>query len=373
MKPVTGTPTSNNPGNQQSCRARAAYIHIDGAALQHNLGRVKALAPESRVMAVIKANAYGHGALSAAGFLGQADAFALAMTGEALELRKAGIEKPLVVLHGFSDVDELIAIAGQNIQPVVSQQWQIDLLEQHAGEPLQVWLKVDTGMHRLGFSMEDIEQAYLRLSACQSVEEIYLMSHFANADDPDNDYNNSQLQLLNQVNNKINLDASMANSAGLVAIPESRLQWVRPGIMLYGSSPLLNQSASDLKLQPVMNFESSILSVQQLKQGDMVGYGSTWQCPEDMPVGLVDAGYADGYPRHAESGTPVWVNQKLCSLLGRVSMDSLCVDLRGVDAKPGDRVVLWGKELAVDIVAKHAGTIAYELLCSAGNAAKITA
>jgi len=162
----------------------------------------------------------------------------------------------------------------------------------------------------------------------------------------------------------------MANSAGLIALPESRLQWVRPGIMLYGSSPLLGQSADDLALQAVMNFESVLISVQPLKKGDVIGYGSSWQCPEDMPVGIVAAGYADGYPRHAESGTPVWINQKHCPLIGRVSMDSLCVDLRAVDAKPGDRVVLWGKELSVDVVAKHAGTIGYELLCSAGNAVK---
>ena len=162
----------------------------------------------------------------------------------------------------------------------------------------------------------------------------------------------------------------MANSAGLIALPESRLQWVRPGIMLYGSSPLMGQSASDLQLKPVMNFESRLVSVQQLKQGDVIGYGSTWQCPEDMAVGVVAAGYADGYPRHAESGTPVWINQKQCPLVGRVSMDSICIDLRDVDATPGDRVVLWGKELSVDVVAGHAGTIGYELLCSAGNAAK---
>ena len=160
----------------------------------------------------------------------------------------------------------------------------------------------------------------------------------------------------------------MANSAGLIGLPESRLQWVRPGIMLYGSSPMLGQTADELQLKPVMNFEARLISVQQLKKGDAIGYGSTWQCPEDMPVGIVAGGYADGYPRHAESGTPVWINRKCCPLVGCVSMDSLCVDLRGVEAKLGDRVVLWGKELSVDVVAKHAGTIGYELLCSAGNA-----
>lgn len=356
--------------HQPASHSRAARIKIDGEALRHNLSCVKSFAPESRVMAVIKANAYGHGVRVAADCLADADAFALATPGEAIELRQAGISKPLVVLQGFANADELAALAESDIQPVINQQWQIDLLEQHSGAPLNVWLKIDTGMHRLGFPVDIAESAYQRLSACDSVDSIRVMSHFANADDQGNSHNNNQLQLFIKVNTRIDAEASMANSAGLITIPESRLQWVRPGIMLYGSSPLLNQSASDLQLKPVMNFESQLMSVQQLKQGDVIGYGSTWQCPQDMLVGVVAAGYADGYPRHAESGTPVWINQKHCPLVGRVSMDSICVDLRGVKAKPGDRVVLWGKELSVDVVAKHAGTIGYELLCSAGNAAK---
>ncbi len=359
------------PADSQHTRhTRTASINIDGDALRHNLSRVKAFAPESKVMAVIKADAYGHGVLQAAKYLSEADAFALAVTGEAMALRQAGMSKPLVVLQGFSDASELTAMAEHDIQPAIINPWQIDLLEQHKEKPVNIWLKVDTGMHRLGFPVAVVEAAHQRLSVCESVGEIRIMSHFANADDPDNIYNNNQLSSLIKVNNNINAEASMANSAGLIALPESRLQWVRPGIMLYGSSPLLNQSADDLALKPVMNFESSLISVQQLKKGDAIGYGSSWQCPEDMPVGVVAAGYADGYPRHAESGTPVWINNKHCALVGRVSMDSLSVDLRGIDAKPGDRVVLWGKELSVDVVARHAATIGYELLCSAGNTVK---
>ena len=357
--------------SQHASHTRTASIKIDGDALRHNLSRVKSFAPESRVMAVIKANAYGHGVLQVAEVLSEADAFALAMPGEAIALRQAGISKPLVVLQGFSYASELTALAELDIQPAIINQWQIDLLEQHKEKPVNVWLKVDTGMHRLGLPVEVVETAYQRLSVCESVGEIRIMSHFANADEPNNSYNNKQLKSFIKVNNNIGAEASMANSAGLVALPESRLQWVRPGIMLYGSSPLLNQSADDLALKPVMNFESRLVSVQQLKQGDVIGYGSTWKCPQDMTVGVVAAGYADGYPRHAESGTPVWLNNKHCPLVGRVSMDSICIDLRGVDAKPGDRAVLWGKELSVDVVAKHAGTIGYELLCSAGNAAGV--
>jgi alanine racemase len=179
--------------------------------------------------------------------------------------------------------------------------------------------------------------------------------------------NTVQLASFTGVMEDVDTDSSMANSAALITLPESRLQWVRPGIMLYGSSPLVNKSAEELNLKSVMTFESRLCAVRLLKKDDAIGYGSTWQCPEDMQVGVVAVGYADGYPRHAKSGTPVWVNGVNCSLLGRVSMDSICVDLRGVNAEIGDRVVLWGKELSVDKVAKNADTIGYELLCSAGS------
>jgi alanine racemase len=194
------------------------------------------------------------------------------------------------------------------------------------------------------------------------------MSHFANADEPGHSYNAEQLASLTRVVKDIDIESSMANSAALIALPGSHLQWVRPGIMLYGSSPLIDKSAEELDLKPVMTFESRLCAVRLLKKDDVIGYGSTWQCPEEMKVGVVAVGYADGYPRHAKSGTPVWINGVSCSLLGRVSMDSICVDLRGVRAEAGDRVVLWGKELSVDVVAKNADTIGYELLCSAGRA-----
>jgi alanine racemase len=348
---------------------RTADIKIDGDALRHNLGRVKSFAPESKVMAVIKADAYGHGVSMVADCLSEADAFALAMPGEAFALRQSDISKPLVVLQGFAYADELSEMSVLDIQPTIIHEEQVNLLEQHKGEPLNVWLKIDTGMHRLGIPVDIVNSVYQRLSACESVNEVRVMSHFANADDPENNLNNKQIESFIKVNSILNAEASMANSAALIALPDSRLQWVRPGIMLYGSSPLLAQSANDLQLKAVMNFESRLVSVQHLKQDDAIGYGSTWRCPEDMSVGVVAAGYGDGYPRHAEPGTPVWINGKRCPLVGRVSMDSISVDLRGVDARPGDRAVLWGKELSVDEIASNASTIGYELLCSAGNAA----
>ena len=348
-------------------RTRTAQVSIDNEALRHNLSRVKTFAPQSRVIAVIKANAYGHGVRNAAAVLSDADAFALATPNEAVLLRQSGVTKALIVLQGFSSPDELKLLAAHNIQPVIHHLSQVDILEQCADLKLNVWLKVDTGMHRLGVPVDQAEDCYQRLQACDSVADIRLMSHFANADEPDHSMNQQQLSVLSSMAEQIGInDISMANSAALIAFPESRMQWVRPGIMLYGSSPLKNKTAEELDLKAVMQFESRLIAIQDLKKGDAIGYGSTWQCPEDMSVGVVAAGYADGYPRHAKSGTPVWVNGVLCPLVGRVSMDSLCVDLRGVEAVVGDRVVLWGRELSVDVVAEYASTIGYELLCNAG-------
>ena len=328
-------------------RERSARIQIDGEALRHNLGRVKAYAPSSKVMAVIKANAYGHDVLAAASYLDAADAFALAMPAEAVALRRAGCSRPLIVLQGFANQEELKLCSRYDLQPVIHQQWQAELLYSTSRFSLDVWLKIDTGMHRLGVPLEAVDQAYQTLKSAAVVHSIQFMSHFANA------------------------QRSIANSAAVISNVSSHLEWVRPGIMLYGSSPLLERSAEELDLRPVMQFESRLAAIQYVRKGETIGYGSTWQCPEDMPVGVVAAGYGDGYPRHAPSGTPVWINGHLCPSVGRVSMDSICVDLRGVDASHGDRAVLWGRELSVDTVASHAGTISYELLCHAGNTANL--
>lgn len=346
---------------------RTAQISIDAGAFRHNLQRVKAFSPHSKVIAVIKANAYGHGVLAAATALAEADAFALATPSEAMLLRQSGVSRPLLVLQGFSTIEELKMLAELEIQPVIHHSGQIDVLEQCPGIKLDVWLKIDTGMHRLGLPMDMAEASWYRLRACASVREIRLMSHFANADEPGHPLNHEQCSAFSRLQALLGqAEASMANSAALLTLPESHLQWVRPGIMLYGSSPLQNQTARELDLKPVMQFESKLLAVRTLRQGDAIGYGSTWRCPQAMTVGVVAAGYADGYPRQAKTGTPVWINHVLCPLLGRVSMDSLCVDLQSVTARIGERVVLWGRELSVDVVAEHAGTIGYELLCHAG-------
>ncbi len=352
-------------------RERSARIQIDGEALRHNLGRVKAYAPSSKVMAVIKANAYGHDVLAAASYLDAADAFALAMPAEAVALRRAGCSRPLIVLQGFANQEELKLCSRYDLQPVIHQQWQAELLYSASRFSLDVWLKIDTGMHRLGVPLEAVDQAYQTLKSAAVVHSIQFMSHFANADDPSHLLNNKQLESFINVIPESDAQRSIANSAAVISNVSSHLEWVRPGIMLYGSSPLLERSAEELDLRPVMQFESRLAAIQYVRKGETIGYGSTWQCPEDMPVGVVAAGYGDGYPRHAPSGTPVWINGHLCPSVGRVSMDSICVDLRGVDASHGDRAVLWGRELSVDTVASHAGTISYELLCHAGNTANL--
>jgi alanine racemase len=320
-------------------------------------------------MAVIKANAYGHDVLTAAGSLDDADAFALAMPAEAVALRRAGISKPLVVLQGFANKDELGLCVEYDLQPVIHQQWQAELLYTASRYCVDVWLKIDTGMHRLGVPPEVVDETCQTLRSSAVVGDIRFMSHFANADYPDHPLNNRQLETFIKVLSKYDAERSIANSAAVLSRTDSHLEWVRPGIMLYGTSPLHDRTAAQLGLKPAMQFETRLCAVQQIRKGEAIGYGSTWQCPEDMPVGVVAAGYGDGYPRHAPSGTPVWINNQLCPSVGRVSMDSICVDLRGVDAVPGDRVVLWGRELSVDIIASQAETISYELLCHAGNTA----
>lgn len=348
---------------------RRARVIINPGALSNNLRRVREYSPDSQVMAVIKANAYGHGMLLAAAQLDEADMFAVAMPEEAFALRESGCTKPVLVLHGFSNVDELEKFSALHISAVIHQHQQLDLLtESNLAMPVAAWLKVDTGMHRLGIPTSAVDEYFGRLRASANVAKVYVMSHFANADDAHNDLNNMQIESFIKVTNDIDVDCSMANSAAIMRLPRSHFEVVRPGIMLYGSSPFAEVSATELGLQAVMQFESELIDVKALKAGEAVGYGSTYIADKDMIMGVVAAGYGDGYPRHAKNGTPVWVNDHRCELLGRVSMDSLSINLTGVDACVGDRVVLWGSELSVDEIAAASETIAYELLCNTGAA-----
>lgn len=346
---------------------RRARVKINLNALSENLTKVREFAPNSQVMAVIKANAYGHGMLAAAKQLADADMFAVAMPGEAAALRASGCTRPVIVIHGFNHVDELHRFSKLNLSSVIHQQQQLDmLLQETLSSPIDAWLKVDTGMNRLGIPAAELATYFARLRACSNVANVYLMSHFANSDDADNELNNIQLARFTKVTSDIDAACSMANSAAIMRIPESHFEVVRPGIMLYGSSPFSDISALELGLQAVMQFESVLIDVKSVKAGESIGYGSTYTAEEDLTVGMVAAGYGDGYPRHARNGTPVWLNNQRCELLGRVSMDSLCINLSGMPAKTGDRVVLWGNELSVDEVARFSDSIGYELLCNAG-------
>lgn len=347
--------------------SRAAEACLDMAALSSNLERVRALAPQSKVMAMIKANAYGHGLVRIGRALAeQADAYGVACGEEAWALRMAGIKQPINLLEGFFGEDELPTIEEHQLTLTIHHVWQINALAKaQLKQAVKVWLKIDTGMHRLGLAPELVDEAVEHLLQSKNVSEIGFMTHFANADDASDKTTEQQLDLFRQSISKHSGEQSIANSAGIVAWPDSHCEWVRPGIMLYGASPMKGQQGSEHGLKPVMTLRSRLIAVNYLKKGDRVGYGGNWACPQDMPVGVVAMGYGDGYPRHAKEGTPVLVRDQLVPLIGRVSMDMITVDLRRiVQPRVGDPVTLWGEGLPIELIAEAAGTIAYELLCS---------
>jgi alanine racemase len=348
---------------------RPAQARINLQALQHNFHRVRALAPDSKVMAIIKADAYGHGLVPVAQALGGRDAFGVACLEEAISLREAGFDRRIVLLEGLFDTDDLALIHGYQLDVVIHHISQVEMLEQDQMlKPLDVWLKIDTGMHRLGFAPDQVAVVTKRLERLPQLGSLSYMSHFACADEPDNPATQIQIDRFEEVCADLKGDRSLANSAAVLTWPASHCDWVRPGIMLYGSSPLPGRTAQDLGLQPVMTLATRLIAVNPHNKGEAVGYGGAWTCPEDMPVGVAAMGYGDGYPRHAPAGMPVLVNGKRSALIGRVSMDMICVDLRNQpDAKVGDEVILWGEGLPVDEVAQQAGTISYELLCGVGS------
>lgn len=337
---------------------------INHDALKHNLGRVRELAPTSKVMCVIKANGYGHGALRVAQTLSDSDGFAVARMGEGVALRKGGVKAPIVVLSGFFDRDDPALCRQYRLQPVIHSTHQLLLLcGDQSGDPVDVWVKVDSGMHRAGFNPDDVEEALRALRATPSVGKISLMTHFASADDPDELETGEQIERFNAIAKGFKLECSLANSAAVMAWPQSHAQWVRPGLMLYGASPLKGQSGEALGLRPAMTLESVLIDQRELDGGERIGYGKRWQCPESMPVGLVGCGYGDGYPRVIADQTEVLVGGHRAKIIGRVSMDMLSIDLRGLPhVSVGDQVVLWGEGLPVEEIAEAAGTISYELL-----------
>lgn len=345
---------------------RPARVTVDLDALRHNLQRVRALAPGRRIMAVIKADAYGHGIERAARALRDADAFGVACLEEARQLRVAGVRGPVTLLEGPFAAGELLEISRLELEIVVHSPAQLDMLERTALEnPVAAWLKVDSGMHRLGFDPAFVPKAWQRLSDCAAVRgPTRLMTHLARAAAPEDSMTAVQLERFAAACDGLPGERSIANSAAILACPASHADWVRPGLMLYGVSPLVGGTGAGHGLKPVMSLRSELISVRHVRAGESVGYGATWTCPEDMPIGVVAAGYGDGFPRHARSGTPILVNGIRCAIIGYASMDMLTVDLRAApDAGVGSGVELWGPGLPIEEIAAHSGTVAYELLC----------
>lgn len=344
--------------------SRPIRASFDLSALKHNLGVARQFAGNARTMAVIKANAYGHGLLRAARALAAADGFALLELDDAIRLRDAGYRQPIVLLEGFFAEAELEPILQNGLAVVLHCREQLDMLKALRGDrKLDVFIKFNTGMNRLGFPAESAAGVLQELNALACVGEKVLATHFSDAEGVSGiDF---QIRTFGRLVARPGFKRSMANSAALLRFPEARGEWVRPGIMLYGASPLEDRSAQSLGLKPAMTLTSRIIAVQELKKGDTVGYGSLFMADRKMRIGVVACGYADGYPRHAWNGTPVLVDGVRVPMAGRVSMDMLSVDLTDVpNAGVGTPVTLWGANLPVEEVAAAAGTVSYELLCA---------
>jgi alanine racemase len=356
---------SKQSHNNKGIIMLTAQAVIDINALQYNYQFLNKKCPTAKAVAVIKANAYGHGAVKFAKALPQADAFAVSRLPEAVELRRAGISQPILLLEGCFCPEELKCAADMAFSIMIHNQRQLQELEQtNLSRPLQVWLKVDTGMHRLGIQPEQVEQFYQRLNASANVEgEIAFASHFNCADELNSDATSKQIAIFEQATKAYPGPKSLSNSAGTLHWPDAHYDYLRPGIALYGIAPRVDSTGTAEGLRPVMTLKSKLISVRKHKAGDAVGYGEKWTASQDTYIGVVAMGYGDGYPRTAPSGTPVLVNGKRVAIVGTVSMDMITLDL-GPDAmdQVGDEVIFWGDGLPVEEVALHIGTIAYELV-----------
>lgn len=336
---------------------------IDSSALRHNLGVVRKFAPRSRVMAIIKANAYGHGLVATARALSDADAFGVARLEEGLALRAAGIEGTIVLLEGVFAGDELESAARERFELVVHSFEQIELLERSAHRSaLPLWMKIDTGMNRLGFRAEDAEAARRRIDALHP-RSLRIMTHLSASEARDRATTPKQLERFQSLTLHDRNERSMANSAGLILWENARADWVRPGLMLYGISPIPGLSASELGLKPAMTLSTQLISVRRVPVGEEVGYSGIWRAERPSLIGIAAVGYGDGYPRNMRSGAPVLVNGQETIVVGRVSMDMIAIDVTDLPARVGDPVVLWGQGLGAERVAPYADTIAYELVC----------
>lgn len=346
---------------------RLIRARIDSAALRSNLKAIRTRAPASRVMAVVKANAYGHGLVATALALADADAFAVARLEEAVALRSAGLKRPIVLLEGVFSASQLAEAAQLDLELVVHQSLQIALLEQFRGpQRFCIWLKVDTGMNRLGFRPREFRSAWERLHALQPAPlQLRVLTHLAGADEEDGQYTAEQLSRLRPLLAGLDAELSIANSAGILAQPSTHAAWIRPGLALYGISPFANRRGAEFGLRAAMTLESTVIAVREVERGERVGYGGVWRAQRHSRLAIVAAGYGDGLLRSLPNGTPVLINSRRAPLAGRVSMDMIALDVTDLPTVAvGDRAELWGAGLAVEELAAAAGTIPYELVCA---------
>jgi alanine racemase len=347
--------------------SRPTTVTIDLEALRHNLARVRTLAPSSKVMAVVKADGYGHGLERVAQALSDAEAFGVAALSDAERLRAIGLRNRIVLLSGFDEATDLDLLRTLDVDTVVHHDSQLALLDADRGTtPLRVWLKFDTGMHRLGFDPLRAAELHARLRALPNVsDDVVAMSHFASSDEFCGAQTAGQMQQFAGVAAIMGAPVSLSNSAAVLGWPEAHRDWVRAGGALYGLSVVDGRTGADFGLKPVMKLSTRLIAINRIAKGERVGYSATWECPEDMDIGVAAIGYGDGYPRSVPSGTPVLIHGQRVPLVGRVSMDLMTIDLRSLpNAKVGDEVTLWGPELPVEEIAAAAGTISYELTCS---------
>lgn len=343
--------------------SRPTFATINLGALKHNLEVARRRAASSKTFAVVKANAYGHGLMRAVRAFAAAEGFALLDLEEAIALRAEGYRQRILLLEGFFSPAEFARFSEHRLSAVVHTREQLRMLRQLPKDAaLDVFLKINTGMNRLGFTAAEFPDALRALQSNPGVAQVTLMTHFADADGTRGV--EWQTEVFDRLANGLDLARSLANSAAVFRFPETHADWVRPGIMLYGCSPFAEQAGSELGLVPAMTLESRVIAVQPLRRGDVVGYGALFVADRDMRIGVVTCGYADGYPRHAPTGTSIMVEGRLTRTVGRVSMDMLCADLSDIpEARVGSRVVLWGEGVPVERVAEAAGTVGYELLC----------
>lgn len=348
---------------------RRAELRIDLSALRHNAEVARRAAGTRKILAAVKADGYGHGMSTVAQVLRESvDGLMVATLGEGEALRQAGVTQRIVVLQGVMSQAEARRAAQRFLEPVFHHASQIDAVGTVGfGLPLTAWIKLDSGMHRVGFTQAEFPDAYARLNGLRGIRSHpAVLTHFARADEPNPQPTTQQIQVFESTVSALDAfagETSLCNSAGLLAFPDAGGDWVRPGIMLYGGNPFVTGTAANQGLRPVMTLSTRLIAIRHVAQGEVVGYGGRFVAPESMPVGVAAIGYGDGYPRHAPDGTPIIVNGQRAAVIGRVSMDLVTIDLRGITAQVGDDVECWGSGLPIDEIAAASGTISYELMC----------